>query len=225
MALEKQDGYVFLNKNLETGEPVINDELHQLFMPEWLRQALNNSDPEESREFEKVYWDQLATKLKELADNPQNWMDRGVPVGKSKVKVGNKSIPVKEILVVGLAYSVPVCIAISALVAGPASLLLAAKAAGAVAPIATKYYTAVNTYSPTELDVHTAVVAVINRKINKTLKVDGATFEEIEKSFEDLSLTKPKDLKAVLNDMASDKKHMLVRSLDGGVEAFKPNPF
>lgn len=225
MALEKQDGYVLLERDPQTGGPVMTNELRQLLMPEWLRQILRDSDPVESSEFERVYWEQVSGKLKEISENNQNWMDRGVPVGKSKLKVGNKSIPVKELLLVGLAYSVPAYIAISAIVAGPASLVLAAKAAAAVAPMASKYYAAVNTYSPTELDVHTAVVAAINRNADRVLRGDGVTLEEIERSLKDLSMKKPASLKAVLDDMASDKKRMLLRSVEGGLEVFKPNPF
>jgi hypothetical protein len=224
MALRKQDGYIILDAEMPAGEPVLSEDLKKLFLPDWLRAALANSQPEDAQAFESAYWAQVAQSLKQLSESPQNWLDRGVPVGASNIKIGNKSVPVKELFLVGLSYSLPAYIAIGAFVAGPAGLLVTAKAAAAIAPIAGKYYAAVNTYSPTELDVHTAVVAAITKKANLVLKADGATFEEIEASFADLSLIQPRNLKAVLDDMASDKKRMLLRSVAGGVEAYRPNP-
>ncbi len=223
MSFHTDEGYAFLDKDPETGEPVLNEELRRLFLPDWLRETLEHSGADQAREFERIYWIEAAATLKRISESPENWLDRGVPVGTPKLKAGNKSIPVKELLLVGLAYSLPAYIAISALVAGPASLLLAAKAASAVGPVAAKYYTAVHTYTPTELDVHTAVAKAIHRNAPKVLKADGVTLDEIENSFEP-QLIKPPDLKAVLDDMASDKKRMLLRSVAGGVEAFKPNP-
>src|ERR1035441_3160829 len=96
MGLEKQDGYVLLERDPQTGGPGMTDELRQLFLPEWLPLSLRHSDPVESREFERVYWEQVTGKLMELSTNSQNWMDHGVPVGEFKLKVGNKSIPVKR---------------------------------------------------------------------------------------------------------------------------------
>jgi hypothetical protein len=55
-------------------------ELRQLFMPEWLQTILRDSDPVESGEFERVYWEQVTGKLTEISTNSQNWMDHGVPV-------------------------------------------------------------------------------------------------------------------------------------------------
>ena len=70
MGLEKQDGYVFLERDPQTRGPVMTAELRQLFMPEWLRLILRHSDPVESREFERVYWEQVTGKLMEISTNP-----------------------------------------------------------------------------------------------------------------------------------------------------------
>jgi hypothetical protein len=224
MPWEKMDGYVFLDKDPDTGDPLITPELREMFLPKWFHDALaKESTPAEVEAFEEAYLQQAAKQLGQLSDNPQNWLDHGVPVGASKAKFGNKSIPIKDILFTGAAYSVPIFIALSALTTGPGALLLAAKAAAAIGPATAKFYTAVNTYSPTQLDVHTAVVTAMNRNGTRTLKGQGATLEEIEKILEtDPNLIKPKSLKAVLDDMV--KKKMLVSSVDGGVEVFSPNP-
>ena len=224
--ISTQDGYVMLERDPKTNGAKLSPEIRDLFFPPWFREALEKgSTAQEVQEFESKYLEAIGRQLEEISKNPQNWMERGVPVGESKAKFGNKSVPIKEVLFVGAAYSAPIFLAVSALVTGPAGLVAAAKAAAAIGPATAKLYKAINTYSPTELDVHTAVVAAMYRNYSKTLKGDGATFKEIQESFDrDKSLVKLKerDLQAVLNDMAGDKK-MLIRSVDGGVEVFKPN--
>jgi hypothetical protein len=227
MRLEIQDGYAMLDKDPQSGTPKITDGLRQIFLPGWFREALNAScDPAQVGAFEAVYLDEVVKQLKVISGNPQNWMDRGVPVGLTKMKIGSKTVPIKEIFLVSAAYSIPIYIAVSALVTGPATLILAAKAAAAVGPATAKLLQVINTYSPMELDVHTAVVAAMNRNHFKTLKGDGATLEEVTESFEqDSRLVMPANLEAVLDDMASESKRMLIRSLDGGVKVYKPNPY
>jgi hypothetical protein len=229
MKISTQDGYVILARDPKTKAAKLSPEVRELFFPRWFRDALQKgSTPKEVQEFEAKYLEAIARQLGEISENPQNWMQQGVPVAQSKAKFGNKSIPVKEVLLVGAAYTAPIFLAVSALVTGPAGLVAAAKATAAIGPATAKLYSAINTYSPTELDVHTAVVSAMYRNYSKTLKGDGATIDEIKESFKrDKSLVKlkDKDLEAVLNDMASDKKRMLIRSLDGGITVFKPNTF
>jgi hypothetical protein len=225
MPWEKMDGYVFLDKDPDTGDPVITPELREMFVPKWFHDALaKNNPPDQVREFETEYLNQVKKHLRELSESPDNWLDRGVSVGAGKAKFGNKSIPIKDILFTGAAYSVPVFIALNALTTGPGALLLAAKAAAAVGPATAKFYTSVNTYSPTQLDVHTAVVTVMNRNATRTLKGEGATLEEIVQILDtDPALVSPKDPKAVLDDMVAKK--MLISSVAGGVQVFSPNPY
>jgi hypothetical protein len=226
MRFAVQDGYVFLEKDPQTGEPKLTNELREMFLPQWFRDALVGSDPQEITVFEETYLRGVARELTEISDNPQNWMYRGVPVVKSRAKFGDKSVPIREVLLVSAAYSLPIIIAVSALVTGPTGLVLAAKAAGAIGPATASLYNAINTYTPTELDVHTAVVAAMHRNYSRTLKGDGVALEEVEASFEaDPKLLRPENLKAVLDDMANEKKRMLIRSVEGGAEVFKPNTF
>jgi hypothetical protein len=184
----------------------------------------SNSDPTQVGAFEAAYLDEVVKQLKIISGDQQNWMDRGVPVGLTKMKIGTKTVPIKEILLVSAAYSIPIYIAVSALVTGPATLILAAKAAAAVGPATARLLQVIHTYSPVELDVHTAVLAAMNRNHFKTLRGDGATLEKVTESFEqDSRLLMPANLEAVLDDMAGESRRMLICSLDGGVKVYKPN--
>lgn len=226
MEFEVQDDYVFLARDSMTGEPQLTAELREMFLPPWFRASLAGSEPQDVAVFEQSYLKAVVTQLAEISDNPINWPSEGATVGKSRAQIGKTSVPIREVLFVSAAYSLPVIIAVSALVAGPPGAVLAAKAAAAIVPAVAKFYKTVNTCSPTELDVHSAVVAAMQRNYAKTLRGDGVTLEEVEASFGFTSkLRRPENLKAVLDDMASEKKQMLVRSVAGGLEVFKPNTF
>jgi hypothetical protein len=186
----------------------------------------DSSDAEQVQEFEQKYFQEIPKQLLAINRHEQNCLDHGVPVGMSQAKIGDKSVPIKDILLTSAAYSLPIFIAVSALITGPASLALAVKAEAAIGPATAKLHAAVTRYSPTELDVYSAVVSAMFRNHSRTLKGDGATLGEITEGFRiDKSLLEPDDLKAVLNDMASKEKKMLVWSVDGGVETFNPNKF
>lgn len=226
MFLKVRDGYVLLPKDSETGAVKISDELIQQLLPQWLVEEITKrAGAAAAQSFRQEYLKTTATELAKLSNAPENWQDRGVPVGRLKAKIGNTSIPVKYVLWTAAKVSIPAFFAVSALVTGPAGVALAAKLAAAVGPSIVELYKAIRAFSPIELDVHTAVAMAMSRNSMKTLRGDGVTVEEIEKSFGDPSLQKPKKLKAVLDDMASNEKQMLIKSIDGGEEAYKINSF
>jgi hypothetical protein len=227
MPLETQEGYVFLEQDPHTHSIRLSDELRRQLMPQWLIDEITrNSGAEDALAFEQQYLSAITGELSRLAQDPENWLDRGVPVARSRFKIGNTSIPLKQVLWSSVVATGPIFVAVSALVTGPATLVLAAHAAAAIGPAIANVARMIRTYSPTELDVHNAVAAALGRIGPKILHGDGATLAEIEKSFsQDSSLIKPRNLQAVLDDMAGDKKRMLVKSLDGGVEVYKPNQF
>lgn len=227
MPLETQEGYVFLEKDPQTHSIKLSDELKQQLLPPWLLDEITkNSGPEAAETFREKYLTEVAAEIARLSEDPQNWLDRGVPVARTKLKIGNTSVPLKQVLWTSVAVTGPIFVAVSALVTGPATLLLAAKAAAAVGPAIVSLSKMINTYSPTELDVHNAVAIAMDRIGPRILRGDGVTFEEVKQSFiDDQNLQEPRNLKAVLDNMASDEKRMLIKSVDGGVEVYKINRF
>jgi hypothetical protein len=224
MALKVRDGYVLLPKDSQTGAVKISNELTKQLLPQWLVKEITKKEgAAATRSFQQEYLKTIAAELAKLSNDPENWQDRGVPVGRIKAKIGKTSIPIRHVLWTAAKVSIPAFFAVSALVTGPAGVGLAAKLVAAVVPSIVELYKAIRTFSPTELDVHTAVAMAMSQNSTKTLRGDGVTLKEIEKSFKDPSLVKPKNLKAVLDDMASKEKQMLIKSVDGGVEAYKIN--
>jgi hypothetical protein len=144
-------GYAILEKEPHTGLPKLTDELCNLFLPNGLRELLEkSSDQKQVSDFETKYLLEVAKQLKMISEDQSNWMIDGVPVGTTKVKIGDKNVPIKEILLVSAANTLPIFIAVSALVTGPATLVLAAKAAAANGPASAKLFTAIQTYTPVE---------------------------------------------------------------------------
>lgn len=225
MVFETQDGYFFLERDTQTGGVKISDELGRQLLPQWLFDEIRkNSGAVEAEDFRKQYLQKLAAELAKLSQDPQNWMDRGVPVASGKIKIKNTSIPLKQVFWAIATVSLPAFVAISALVTGPAGLLLAGKAAAAVGPAFATLYKVIHTFSPTELDVHTAVAMALNRTATKILHGDGVTLQEVDESFAaDPNLLKPRNLKSVLDDMA--KKKMLIKSVAGDADYYKINQF
>jgi hypothetical protein len=227
MPIETQEGYVLLEQDPQTHSIKLSDELSRQLLPQWLLDEISTSSGEQAAdEFKQLYLKAVSAELSRLSQDEQNWLDRGVPVAKSKIKIGDTSVPLKQVFWTSVAVTGPIFIAVSALVTGPATLVLAAKAAAAVGPAIGSLSKMIHKYSPTELDVHNAVAAAMSRIGKRILHGDGVTLEEIEQSFkDDANLQKPRNLHAVLDDMASDKKLMLIKSVDGGVEVYKINQF
>src|ERR1051326_9085494 len=222
MALKVRDGYVLLPKDDQTGTVKISDELVKQLLPQWLMEEITRqAGAAAAQSFQQEYLKTMAVELAKLSNDPENQQDSGEPVGQIKAMIGKTSIPIKQVLWTAAKVSIPAFFAASALVTGPAGVGLAAKLVAAVGPSIVELYKTIRTLSPTELDVHTAVAMAMGQNSRKTLRGDGVTLEEIEKSFEDPSLIKPKNLKAVLDDMASKEKQMLIKSVDGGVETYK----
>jgi hypothetical protein len=224
MGFDVRDGRVHLELDPESGRPRISAALRELYLPRWLADALGRAlAAEEMRAFEDAYWSQVAEHLSRLAADPRNWLEDGGPAGQARAKVGTTSIAVKEILLVTAGASVPIFVALTAFAAAPA-LPLAVKAGTAIAPALYRAYRAIHEYTPAELDVHGAVVAAMARHGARILTTGGATLEEIRAIFAgDPRLRLPASLSAVLADMV--EKKLLLRSVAGGVEAFRPNPF
>jgi hypothetical protein len=108
MRLDVLDGYVWLERNPETKHAVLPEELRERLYPIWLQDLVSqDATPEEVTAFEDEYFHRVSEELDKISHNRQNWLDRGVPVGRSEVKIGDKNVPVKEVLMTASQFSSP----------------------------------------------------------------------------------------------------------------------